>query len=200
MRCHVCFLTGGALGPEPCVRRGRTVTRPTLPIMTNPIRVTLIPAETSSPSVPWWTMHARSGGPLPAAMSGSCKCYNPTLTESFDSQLSDVWNPLVREPGRHLRLPRAVWSPSRSTAEDGCTASRGHPYKALHGYPDWGFRAFPQLQGKFQGIKETLPAYTQSWRPSAEMTPPPSVAGAFSQSESNSGFNSQTSIQPKDNC
>jgi hypothetical protein len=30
------------------------------------------------------------------------------LTENFDSKLSDAWNPLVRQLGRHLRLPRAV--------------------------------------------------------------------------------------------
>jgi hypothetical protein len=31
-----------------------------------------------------------------------------TLTESFDSKLSDTGNPLVWQLGRHLRLPRAV--------------------------------------------------------------------------------------------
>jgi hypothetical protein len=28
----------------------------------------------------WWATHARSGGPLAAAMSGSCKCYNPSVS------------------------------------------------------------------------------------------------------------------------
>jgi hypothetical protein len=42
------------------------------------------PSETaccsiSSSSVLWWITHVRSGGPLPAATSGSCKCYNPSV-------------------------------------------------------------------------------------------------------------------------
>jgi hypothetical protein len=34
---------------------------------------------TSSSSILRWTTHAQSGGPLAAAMSGSCKCYNPSV-------------------------------------------------------------------------------------------------------------------------
>jgi hypothetical protein len=33
----------------------------------------------SSSSILWCTAHVRSGGPLPAAMSESCKCYNPSV-------------------------------------------------------------------------------------------------------------------------
>jgi hypothetical protein len=35
--------------------------------------------STSSSSILWWITHVRSGGPLPAATSGSCKCYNPSV-------------------------------------------------------------------------------------------------------------------------
>jgi hypothetical protein len=44
------------------------------------------PSETvccsrSSSSVLWWITHVRSGGPLPKASSGNCKCYNPSVFE-----------------------------------------------------------------------------------------------------------------------
>jgi hypothetical protein len=35
--------------------------------------------STSSSSVLWWTTPLRSATPLPAATSGSCKCYNPSV-------------------------------------------------------------------------------------------------------------------------
>jgi hypothetical protein len=35
--------------------------------------------STSSSSVLWWITHVRSGSPLPAATSGSCKCYNSSV-------------------------------------------------------------------------------------------------------------------------
>jgi hypothetical protein len=35
---------------------------------------------TSSSSVVWWFTHVRSGGPLPAATSGTCKFYNPSVS------------------------------------------------------------------------------------------------------------------------
>jgi hypothetical protein len=34
---------------------------------------------TSSSSVLWWIMHVLSWGPLPAALSGSCKCCDPCV-------------------------------------------------------------------------------------------------------------------------
>jgi hypothetical protein len=42
------------------------------------------PSETvccsiSSSSVLWWITHVRTGSPLPAATSGSCKWYNPSV-------------------------------------------------------------------------------------------------------------------------
>jgi hypothetical protein len=39
-----------------------------------------------------------------------------TLTESFDSKISDVGNPLVRKLERHLRIPTAVRSYPRLSA------------------------------------------------------------------------------------
>jgi hypothetical protein len=36
--------------------------------------------STSSSSVLWWITHVWSGGPLPAATSGSCKFYNPSVS------------------------------------------------------------------------------------------------------------------------
>jgi hypothetical protein len=35
--------------------------------------------STGSSSVLWWITNVRSGGPLPAATSGSCKCYNTSV-------------------------------------------------------------------------------------------------------------------------
>jgi hypothetical protein len=92
--------------------------------------------STSSSSVLLWITLVRSGRPLPAATSGSCKCYNPSvfafrlthlgtlvtgkftripfladhiraLTEGFDSKLADAGNPLVPQLGRHLCRPTA---------------------------------------------------------------------------------------------
>jgi hypothetical protein len=84
----------------------------------------------SSLSVLWWTVSAVSGSPLLVAMSGSCKCCNPSVftlrqthpgslvtedlgislfadhiraqTESFHSKVADAGNPLIRQLGRHL--------------------------------------------------------------------------------------------------
>jgi len=88
----------------------------------------------------------------------------PSLTESFDSKLTDAGNPLVRQLGRHLRLPRAVWRPSRSTEEGECTAGKSRPIlqcgqvdatsttQTLLGYSV--FRDFSQLQSKCQDVNE----------------------------------------------
>jgi hypothetical protein len=113
---------------------------------------------TSSSSVLWWITHVRSGGPLPAATSGSCKCYKTivfalvlwyvsnrqihedlgisffadhirALTDSFDSKLADAGNPLVRKLGRHLCRPRADWRRPRITEADWCSA--GQPRLSL---------------------------------------------------------------------
>jgi hypothetical protein len=98
-------------------------------------------------------MHDRSGGPLLAATSGSCKCCNPSvfalrLTQrsslvtdkftrirqfhssptsehklSFDSMLADAGNPLVRQLGGCLCRPWDDWSHPRVT-KDWCSASQ----------------------------------------------------------------------------
>jgi hypothetical protein len=111
----------------------------------------------SSSSVLCWITHVRSGGPLPAATSGSCKCYNPSVfalrlthlgtlvTGTFTRNwgfhssptTSELWlkvsnyagNPLVRQLGRHLCRPRADWSHTRVTEVDWCSA--GQPRLSL---------------------------------------------------------------------
>jgi hypothetical protein len=82
------------------------------------------------------------------------------LTESFDSKLADATNPLVRQLGRQLCRPRAVWNHPRLTEEGWCWAGQsGLPLKwRLSRHSDYCvpptkvFRAFLQLQGKCQGI------------------------------------------------
>jgi hypothetical protein len=131
------------------------------------------------------------------------------LTESLDSKFSDPGNTVVRQLGRHLLLPKIVWSPSLSNEEEGCRA--GHTRPPLQGSQDDTtcstqhcsatpaeyYRAFPQLWDKYQGINEK--GHDQPTRSYGGLQPkwsPSSAAKDFSQSEPNSGFNSQTSIQP----
>ena len=91
---------------------------------------------TNSSYAPWWTMRAPRGGSLPSSRSEGYRCYNPSvfaslwcplvcnrqihedlgvplfadhiraLTESLDSKLADVGNPLALQLGRHLRWTR----------------------------------------------------------------------------------------------
>jgi hypothetical protein len=77
---------------------------------------------------------------------------------------------------------------------------RNVQYPTLLSCPDWGFPCLSSVARQMPGCKwkRTWSAYTRSWRPSTEVIFPPNVAETFSQSESNSGFNSQASIQPKD--
>jgi hypothetical protein len=46
--------------------------------------------STSSSSVLWWITHVRFGGPLPAATSGSCKWYNPSVFALRITQLGTL--------------------------------------------------------------------------------------------------------------
>jgi hypothetical protein len=55
------------------------------------------------------------------------------LTESFNSKIADAGNLLVRQLGRHLCLPRAVWSHPRLTEEDCWSA--GQPILPLDRRP-----------------------------------------------------------------
>jgi hypothetical protein len=62
--------------------------------------------STSSSSVLWWITHVRSGGPLPTATSGSCKCYNPSvfalrLTHHgtlVTGRFTRIWDSILRQP------------------------------------------------------------------------------------------------------
>jgi hypothetical protein len=46
--------------------------------------------STSSSSVPWWITHARSGDPLSATMSKSCKCYNSSAFALLPTHLGTL--------------------------------------------------------------------------------------------------------------
>jgi hypothetical protein len=59
---------------------------------------------------------------------------------------------------------------------------------------------YRNLLFKYRDLQDSPECIQPGARVRTVIPPPPSVAEAFSQSESNSGFNSQASIQPKDNC
>jgi hypothetical protein len=103
------------------------------------------------------------------------------LTASFDLNLPDVGNPLVRQLGRYLRWPRVdpvAWResqgrlgpaghrprwPSRLNESRSAFISRT-PF----GYPDWGFQWF-------SSVVRQMPEYTMQSRGTAR-TPPHSYA------------------------
>ena len=89
------------------------------------------------------------------------------LTESFDSKLADVGNPLLWQLGRNLSWPRVDLSPDMK-AKGGRRqqASQGHsPWwasrqnesrlalnsQAPFGYPDWGFPWFSSVVRQMPG-------------------------------------------------
>jgi hypothetical protein len=93
---------------------------------------------TNSSSVLCCTTHARSGVPLPAAMSGSCKCYNPRVfalrSTHFGTlvkgKFTRIWGFLFRQPhrgvNRELRL-KVVWcgEPLTSATWKAPTSTKG---------------------------------------------------------------------------
>jgi hypothetical protein len=82
--------------------------------------------------------------------------YIRTLTESFDSKLTDAGNPLVRQLGRHLLLPRVVlksvtvnrrgrmYSRPVEATPTRRSSRRNVQYPTPLGHPEV-FRVFPQL-------------------------------------------------------
>jgi hypothetical protein len=52
---------------------------------------------TSGSYVLRWTKYARSGGLLPTAMSGSCKCYNPSIFTLRPTHLGNVDNSQIHQ-------------------------------------------------------------------------------------------------------
>jgi hypothetical protein len=87
-----CASSGLWLGPEgagsiwKCLAAWRTLAsnywecKYELPNQVRPVSPSeTVRCSTSNSSVLWWITHDRSGGPLPAVTSGSCKVYNPSV-------------------------------------------------------------------------------------------------------------------------
>jgi hypothetical protein len=103
-----------------------------------------------------------------------------TLTESVDPKLSDAGNALVRQLGRRLRLKHLtvngrgrMYSRPVEASSKRRPSRRNEQYRKLLGYPDWGFPCFSSVIRQMPGYKwkGAQPAYTRSWRPSAQASP-----------------------------
>jgi len=107
------------------------------------------------------------------------------LTESFDSKLADVGNPLLRQLGRYLGFPRAdpvSWRESQGrqgtadqlrrplTVANSTNESHSVPNsRAPFGYPDWDFPWF-------SSVVRQMPGYSIQSGDTARNSPPSAAA------------------------